>query len=118
MAKIKALRSLLEPRAGTSREAMEMARAQVAEAQAYKAELETIHAALQRSQRVGTVVETLAFLEEHLERLMEIWHHVEQLKPVVFDEPTDVDKKLLNGPKLAGDAGHSSQNDIDSLFDS
>ena len=152
---------------------METARAQIAEAQAYKAELETIHAALKRSreevaafagggalpprhrageprarrhrarhragdpaiaagrrghrpvrqhavgrgsrastrraspttssdrvvqifeacnfqdltgQRVGKVVETLAFLEEHVDRLMEIWQRVERFKPVVFDE--------------------------------
>ena len=49
MAEIKALRGLIEPRAETNREAMETARAQIAEAQAYKAELETIHAALKRS---------------------------------------------------------------------
>jgi len=28
------------------------------------------------------------------------------------------DAKLLNGPKLDGDDGHASQNDIDALFDS
>ncbi|MGY4348348.1 hypothetical protein ACVWXM_004815 [Bradyrhizobium sp. GM7.3] len=27
------------------------------------------------------------------------------------------DDKLLNGPKLAGDVGHASQDDIDALFD-
>ena len=27
------------------------------------------------------------------------------------------DAKLLNGPKLDGDDGHASQNDIDALFD-
>jgi hypothetical protein len=27
------------------------------------------------------------------------------------------DAKLLNGPKLEGDVGHASQNDIDALFD-
>ena len=26
-------------------------------------------------------------------------------------------RQLLNGPKLDGDAGHASQNDIDALFD-
>jgi chemotaxis protein CheZ len=68
-------------------------------------------------QRVGKVVESLAFLEEHVGRLMEIWRSIEQFKPVVFDEPAKDDNKLLNGPKLAGEAGHSSQDDIDSLFD-
>ncbi|MET0670907.1 MAG: chemotaxis protein [Xanthobacteraceae bacterium] len=68
-------------------------------------------------QRVGKVVEALAFLEEHVGRLMEIWSAVERFKLVVFDDAPAGDRKLLNGPKLAGDAGHSSQNDIDSLFD-
>jgi chemotaxis protein CheZ len=27
------------------------------------------------------------------------------------------DEKLLNGPKLNGDVGHASQDDIDALFD-
>jgi len=58
----------------------------------------------------------LAFLEEHVGRLMEIWLAVERFKPVVFDDAPAGDRKFLNGPKLAGDAGHSSQNDIDSLF--
>ncbi len=202
MAEIKALRGLIEPRAETNRATMETSRVQIAEAQAYKAELETIHAALKRSreevaafagggalppdiarasreldaivrgteqatqqllqaaedidqcantlsaglksehekglandirdrvvqifescnfqdltgQRVGKVVETLAFLEEHVGRLMEIWLAVERFKPVVFDDAPAGDRKFLNGPKLAGDAGHSSQNDINSLF--
>ena len=49
MAEIKALRSLIEPRAESNREAMEKSRAQIAEAQAYKAELEPIHAAIKQS---------------------------------------------------------------------
>jgi len=203
MAEIKALRGMIEPRAETNRDAMEKARAQIAEAHAYKAELETIHAALRRSreevaafsgggalppdisrasreldaivrgteqatqqllhaaedidqsantlsaslksghekalandisdrvvqifeacnfqdltgQRVGKVVETLQFLEEHVARLMEIWKGVEQFKPVVFEDAPEGDKKYLNGPRLPEDTFHSSQNDIDSLFD-
>src|SRR5688572_30582782 len=49
MAEIKTLRGLIEPRAKPNRDAMEKSRAQIAEAQAYKAELEIIHAALKRS---------------------------------------------------------------------
>jgi chemotaxis protein CheZ len=203
MTEIKALRGMIEPRAETNREAMEKSRAQIAEAQAYKAELETIHVALKQSrfevaafagggalpedfsrasreldaivrgteqatqqllqaaedidqsantlsaalksghekdlandirdrvvqifeacnfqdltgQRVGKVVEALAFLEDHVGRLMEIWKGIEQFTPVVFDEAAGGDNKFLNGPKLVGDSGHSSQNDIDVLFD-
>jgi chemotaxis protein CheZ len=67
-------------------------------------------------QRVGKVVEILAFLEEHIRRLMEIWREIEQFKPVVLQEAPTAGN-LLRGPKLAGDTGHSSQTDIDSLFD-
>ncbi len=67
-------------------------------------------------QRVGRVVEILAMLEEHVGRLTEIWSRIEQFKPVVFDEPARDDRRFLNGPKLPGDTGHSSQDDIDALF--
>lgn len=203
IAEIQALRGLIEPRAGVSRQAMETSRAQIAEVEAYKAELETIQAALKRGrvevaafagggalpqdlsrasrelgaivrgteqatqqllqaaedidqcantlsaalksghekdlandirdrvvqifeacnfqdmtgQRVGKVVETLAFLEDHVERLMEIWKAVERFKPVAADGAPDGDNRFLNGPKLDGEAGHSSQSEIDILFD-
>src|SRR5262245_13148099 len=170
MAEIRALRSLIARHAPADREATEAPRAQIAEAHAYKAELELIHTALRRSrdevaalgnrgalppdisrasrelaaivsgteqatqqvlqaaedidqtanaltaalkggyekglandirdrvvqvfeacnfqdltgQRVGKVVEILAFLEEHVGRLMEIWRGIEQFKPVVL----------------------------------
>lgn len=202
MTEIRALRSLIEPRAVTNRDAMETARAQIAEVQAYKAELELIHAALKQGrdettalashgtgapdisrvarelaavvtgteqatqnvlqaaedidqaagalaasrkggyenglandirdrvvqifeacnfqdltgQRIGKVIELLGFLEAHVGRMMEIWSRIEQFKPIVLDEDAD-DRRLLNGPKLAGDAGHSTQTDIDILFD-
>ena len=202
MAEIKALRSLIEPRAAVDREAMEKGRAQIAEAQAYKAELDLIYAAMQRTRgeieafgagasdlhamvRAGSELDAivagteqatqqvlqaaeeidqsanmlsaalksgheqglandirdqvradlrglqfpgsdrparrqgdriLAVLEQHVGRLMEIWRSIEQFKPIVLDGPAEDDRKFLNGPKLAGDAGHSSQDDIDALF--
>lgn len=202
MAEIKALRSLIEPRGEVDRDAMEKSRAQIAEAHAYKAQLELIHEAVRRTrgevealgafeatppdvarasrelqaivtgteqatqqvlqaaedidqnantlsaalkseheqglandirdrvvqifeacnfqdltgQRVGKVVEILAFLEDHVGRLMEIWRGIEQFNPVVLGDPAVDDRRLLNGPKLAGETGHSSQQDIDLLF--
>jgi chemotaxis protein CheZ len=202
MAEIRALRSLIEPRAAVDRGTMEKSRAQIAEAHAYKAELSLIYDAIRRTrsdvealgpgafnapevgragreleaivtgteqatqqvlqaaedidqsantlsaalkseheqglaqdirdrvvqiyeacnfqdltgQRVGKVVEILALLEQHVGRMMEIWRGIEQFKPVVFDDPTQGKNKFLNGPRLAGEAGHSSQDDIDSLF--
>ncbi len=201
MAEIRALRSLIEPHRGTNREEMERARAQMAEAQAYKTELELIYAALKHGrgeaaslasagalppdvsragrelaavvagteqatqqvlqaaeeidqaagalaaslkgyenglandirdrvvqifeacnfqdltgQRIGKVVELLAFLEEHIGRMIEIWSRIERFEPIVLDE-SEGDRKFINGPKLAGDAGHSTQTDIDVMFD-
>jgi chemotaxis protein CheZ len=202
MAEIRALRGLIEPRGLPDREALEKSRAQIAEVQAYKAELELIYAAVKRTrdeietigtdaispvdmaragrelaaivssteqatqqvlqaaedidqaantlsaalkseheqglagdirdrvvqifeacnfqdltgQRVGRVVEILAMIEGQVGRLMEIWRRVEQFKPVVLDDPAHDDGRFLNGPKLPGDAGHSSQEDIDALF--
>lgn len=202
MTEIKALRSLIEPRAGASRESMEQARAQIAEAQAYKSELESIYAAVRQTrqeintlgsvafgrfettnaggelraivsgtqdatqkvlqaaedidqsantlsaslksahqqglaqdirdrvlqiyeacnfqdiagQRATKVIETLALLEERVGRMVQIWQAVEQFKPVVLDGAAEGDRRFLNGPKLEGEAGHSSQDDIDTLF--
>ncbi len=36
-------------------------------------------------------------------------------RPMV-DDRSEGDDKLLNGPKLDGDVGHASQDDIDALF--
>lgn len=201
VADLKALRSMMDPRAAIDRETIERSRAQVAEAHAYKSELALIHEAIRRTrgeidplvslhlsevkdaarelqaivngteqatqkvlqaaedidqtantlsaalksghelglandirdrvvqifeacnfqdltgQRVGKVAEVLAFLDEHVSRLMEIWRGIEQSKPVALDAPLADDRRFLNGPKLAGENGHSTQKDIDLLFD-
>ena len=199
MAELKALRALLEPHTTVSRDAMERSRAQIAEAQAYKRELDVIHAAIKctrqesggseanlngsqiarvteelravvagtelatqtilkaaedidqianmlsaavkneheqglahdiqdrvvqifescnfqdlTGQRVAKVGATLKFIEDHVARLTELWRHLERFEPVVLTETGG--ERLLNGPKLAGDTGHSSQHDIDSIF--
>lgn len=201
VAEMRSLRDLIEPRNAVDRDALERSRAQIAEAQAYKAELALIHEAIRRTrdevaafgaaaplpevarasrelsavvsgteqatqkvlqaaedidqtantlsaalksgheldlahdirdqvvrifeacnfqditgQRVGKVIEVLGFLEQHVGRLMEIWRGIEHFKPDVRDEPAADDRRYLNGPKLAGDGGHSSQQDIDLLF--
>ncbi len=201
MAELQTLRDLIGPRAGVDRDALERARAQIAEAQAFKHELGLIHAAVERTrnemsalsddipaveqaararrelhaivgsteqatqsilqaaeaidqaantltasvkgnhdqglahdiqdrvaqifeacnfqdltgQRVAHVMATLKFVEEHVARLLTIWHGIEQFKPVAFGEEAGSDR-FLNGPKLPGDRGHSTQDDIDGLF--
>ena len=67
-------------------------------------------------QRVAHVLATLKFVEEHVARLLAIWHDVEQFTPVVFGDDADGDRRFLNGPKLPGDRGHSTQDDIDGMF--
>ncbi|HEX2655455.1 MAG TPA: protein phosphatase CheZ [Xanthobacteraceae bacterium] len=69
-------------------------------------------------QRISKVVTTLKFIEEHIVRMMDIWGGIESFKDQAPDlmEEREGDCKLLNGPKLDGEDGHASQNDIDALF--
>lgn len=69
-------------------------------------------------QRIGKVVTTLKFIEQHIVQMIDIWGGIEALeefKPEAFPE-REGDRSLLNGPKLDGDVGHASQDDIDALF--
>ena len=70
-------------------------------------------------QRISKVMNTMKFIEQHINAMMEIWGGVDAIKahaPAIVDT-REGDAKLLNGPKLDGDDGHASQNDIDALFD-
>jgi chemotaxis protein CheZ len=71
-------------------------------------------------QRIGKVVATLKFIEDHINRMLEIWRGIEGVDPAppLVSSKVDNDSKLLNGPKLPDDPGHASQADIDSIFDS
>ena len=70
-------------------------------------------------QRISKVMATMKFIENHITVMMDIWGGVDAIRahapPIVDDREGDA--KLLNGPKIDGDAGHASQNDIDALFD-
>jgi len=69
-------------------------------------------------QRISKVMATMRFIESHINVMMDIWGGVDAIKahtPEIVDSRDD-DAKLLNGPKLADDEGHVSQNDIDALF--
>ena len=70
-------------------------------------------------QRIGKVVATLKFIEDHINRMLEIWRSIEHVAPSAPAAPCAVspESKFLNGPKLADDPGHSSQADIDVIFD-
>ena len=70
-------------------------------------------------QRISKVMATMKFIENHITVMMDIWGGVDAIKahaPAIIDTRED-DARLLNGPKLDGDVGHASQNDIDAMFD-
>jgi chemotaxis protein CheZ len=70
-------------------------------------------------QRISKVMATMKFIEQHIYEMMNIWGGVDAIKahaPPIVDT-REGDAKLLNGPKLDGDVGHASQDDIDALFD-
>ena len=70
-------------------------------------------------QRISKVMATMKFIENHITVMMDIWGGVDAIKahaPAIVDTRGE-DAKLLNGPKLDGDIGHASQDDIDALFD-
>jgi len=168
VSELQRLRTLMEPQAAAEIDAAKQMRAQIAEAQAYKAELATIYDAIGRTaadmasleagaksgahalaaalknherglvhdiqervvqifevcnfqdltgQRVSKAVTTLRFIEEHIDRMLEIWQRVAHFKPVTADGGQKGDeRRFLNGPKLTGDGGHSTQSEIDEIF--
>jgi chemotaxis protein CheZ len=70
-------------------------------------------------QRISKVMTTMKFIESHITVMMDIWGGVDAIKAhaPAIEDTRDADAKLLNGPKLDGDVGHASQDDIDALFD-
>lgn len=69
-------------------------------------------------QRISKVMTTMKFIEQHINEMMDIWGGVDAIKahaPPIVDT-REGDDKLLNGPKLDGDIGHASQDDIDAMF--
>jgi chemotaxis protein CheZ len=70
-------------------------------------------------QRITKVMATMRFIEQHIYEMMEIWGGVDAIRahaPPHVDT-REGDARLLNGPKMEGDVGHASQDDIDALFD-
>jgi chemotaxis protein CheZ len=69
-------------------------------------------------QRITKVITTLNFVEQHIDRMIEIWGGIEQFHGIEPNRPPapSGDKALLNGPALPTDEGRASQDDIDALF--
>ncbi len=67
-------------------------------------------------QRISKVGATLTLVEDHIARMNEIWSVVERFGADTAHGGAHNPASLLNGPKLDGDPGHSSQSEIDALF--
>ncbi len=64
-------------------------------------------------QRIGNVIETLNAIEDQVEGMLA--RHHERPSEAATAKPF-AGHALLNGPRLDGDSGHTSQRDIDALF--
>jgi len=67
-------------------------------------------------QRISKIGATLKMVEDHLARMMEIWSVIERFNVEAAQSAAAGLDTLINGPKLVGDHGHSTQDDIDRLF--
>ena len=69
-------------------------------------------------QRITKVVGTLKFIETHIVRMMKIWGGLDAFKGIEAETiaQRQGDARLLNGPRIAGESGHASQDDIDAMF--
>jgi chemotaxis protein CheZ len=69
-------------------------------------------------QRISKVMNTMKFIEHHINVMMDIWGGVDAIKahaPAIIDDRVG-DARLLNGPKSDGETDHASQDDIDAMF--
>jgi chemotaxis protein CheZ len=69
-------------------------------------------------QRIAKVLATLTFVEDRVARMLEIWGGRDALKDyeAVALAEHKTETKLVSGPKLNGDSGHVSQQEIDAMF--
>jgi len=69
-------------------------------------------------QRITKVLATLKFIEDRVARMMDIWGGIDAFKDLTEAAiaARSAGPVLLNGPKLEGDVGHASQDEIDALF--
>lgn len=67
-------------------------------------------------QRISKIIKSITFVEERVDKLVEIWGRNEVAKVELEAEQKSDDEKLLHGPALAKEESFS-QADIDKLFD-
>ena len=67
-------------------------------------------------QRIAKVMTTLKFVEERIAHMIEIWGGIDAFRTYAA-AATDLNGgAMLHGPKLDGDDGHVSQDDVDAIF--
>ena len=64
-------------------------------------------------QRIGHVIETLNMIEDQVEAMLDRHNAEPGAAPAAKPSPS---RCLLNGPRLDGASGHTSQSDIDAIF--
>ena len=69
-------------------------------------------------QRITKVVTTLKFIEEHINRMIDIWGGIDSFQHIEAERPPvkEGDRAFLNGPALEDEVDVASQADIDALF--
>ena len=67
-------------------------------------------------QRIGKVIATLMMVEEHLAAMIERFHSGGEASRPTAETQRAYAVDLINGPRLDGDAGHVTQQDIDAMF--
>lgn len=70
-------------------------------------------------QRISKVVSAFRYVDDRIEKMLEIWGGVESFEEIELAKREDLreDADLLNGPALEEDVNVASQDDIDALFD-
>jgi len=67
-------------------------------------------------QHIANAVAALRLVETHVSRMLDRWQQIEELRPDAAASESQGDRRFLNGPRLAGEPGHSSQGDVDAIF--
>ncbi len=67
-------------------------------------------------QRIGKVIATLIAVEEQLATMIQRYHGSSETDRPAADANRSATGNLINGPRLDGDTGHVSQQDIDAMF--
>lgn len=68
-------------------------------------------------QRADKVIATLKFIDERVTGMIDVCGQLDRLRARSGPPAAASGRHLVNGPRIEGDLGHASQDDIDLLFD-